>query len=223
MGLEKLTIIPLKADLVGQGDPIEVMYNPKEFSIDSSVQYQRSAMPGLQTPITQFVSGQAQTLSLDLFFDTYEKKADVRNYTSKLTDLLKIDSEIHAPPVCLFKWGAPLSLSPEKEMFFKGVFDKITQKFTMFLDSGRPVRATLSVSISEYRTIKEQLETINKQSSDRTKLRVLNEGDQLWHLANKEYLDPTLWRTIADANNIENPRLLTPGVELVLPPLEEKE
>jgi nucleoid-associated protein YgaU len=218
MGLAKLTIIPLKANLRDKEASIEVMYNPKEFTIDSSVQYQRSAMPGLQTPITQFVSGQAQTLSLDLFFDTYEKKTDVRESTSKLTNLLKIDSEIHAPPVCIFEWGVPLSL--DKGVFFKGVFDKITQKFTMFLDSGIPVRATLSVSISEYRTIKEQLETIKKESSDRTKLRELNEGDQLWHLADREYNDPTLWRTIADANKIENPRLLTPGIELVLPPLE---
>ena len=222
MELAKLTIIPLDANLREKGTSIEVMYNPKEFTIDSSVQYQRSAMPGLQTPVTQFVSGQTQTLSLDLFFDTYEEKTDVRKYTSKLTNLLKIDREIHAPPVCLFRWGGPISLSPEKEMYFKGVFDKITQKFTMFLASGLPVRATLSVSISEYRTIDEQEITIGFESSDRTKLRVLNQGDLLWHLADREYNDPALWRTIADANNIENPRLLTPGIELVLPPLEEE-
>lgn len=221
MGFAKLKIIPLKADLIAQGDAIEVMYNPKEFTIDSSVQYQRSAMPGLQTPITQFVSGQVQTLSLELFFDSYEKREDVRESTSKLTNLLKINSETHAPPVCRFEWGVPLSL--EKGVFFQGVFDKITQKFTMFLDSGIPVRATLSVSISEYRTIKEQLANIKKESSDRSKLRELKEGDQLWHLANREYNDSTLWRTIADANNIENPRLLTPGIELVLPPLEGEE
>ena len=220
MELAKLTIIPLNANLRDKGTSIEVMYNPKEFTIDSSVQYQRSAMPGLQTPVTQFVSGQPQTLSLDLFFDTYEKKTDVREYTSKLTDLLKIDSEIHAPPVCKFKWGAPLAL--KKDIFFQGVFDKITQKFTMFLESGIPVRATLSVSISEYRTIDEQQVSIKLESSDRTKLRVLNEGDRLWHLAYEEYNDQALWRIIADANNIENPRLLIPGIELVLPPLKEE-
>ena len=135
------------------------MYNPKEFTIDSSTQFQRSAMPGLQTPITQFVSGQTQTLSLDLFFDTYEDKTDVRIHTARMTNLLKIHSDIHAPPVCRFKWGVPLSL--DKGVFFQGVFDKVTQKFTMFLNSGMPVRATLSVSISEYRSIEEQTADIN--------------------------------------------------------------
>jgi nucleoid-associated protein YgaU len=220
MALAKLTIMPLKANLleVNKEAIVQVMYNPKEFTIDASTQFQRSAMPGLQTPITQFVSGQTQTLSLDLFFDTYEDKTDVRLHTAQVTNLLKIDSDIHAPPVCRFEWGVPLSL--EKGVFFQGVFDKVTQKFTMFLDSGMPVRATLSVSISEYRSIEEQTVRIKFQSSDRTKVRVLKQGDQLWYIAEQEYGDPAQWRLIADANNIGNPRLLPTGTEVILPPLE---
>jgi len=68
MEFAKLKITPLKANLIDKATSIEVMYNPKEFTIDSSAQFQRTAMPGLQTPVTQFVSGQTQTLSLDLFF-----------------------------------------------------------------------------------------------------------------------------------------------------------
>ena len=220
MGLAKLEIMPLKADLssVDTNAIVEVMYNPREFTIDSSTQFQRSTMPGLQTPVTQFVSGQTQTLSLDLFFDSYEARTDVREYTAKVTNLLKIHSDIHAPPVCRFKWGVPLSL--ETGVLFQGVFDKVTQKFTMFLDSGMPVRATLSVSISEYRTIAEQTRNIKFKSSDRTKVRVLKQGDQLWYLAVQEYGDASQWRLIADANNIENPRLLPVGADVSLPPLE---
>lgn len=221
MGLAKLKIIPLKNDMTTRNESaaVEVMYNPKELTLDSSTQFQRSSMPGLQVPVTQFVSGQTQTLSLDLFFDTYEQKMDVRKLTSKVANFLKIESDIHAPPVCVFEWGTPLST--EKGRFFKGVFDKVTQKFTMFHDSGMPVRATLSVSISEYQTIDEQLKFIKFQSSDRTKVRELKQAEQLWHLANQEYGDRSQWRVIADANNIENPRLLAVGAEVVLPPLKE--
>jgi nucleoid-associated protein YgaU len=35
-----------------------------------------------------------------------------------------------------------------------------------------------------------------------------------------EYGDPAVWRVIADANDIENPRLIEPGLQLRLPPLE---
>ena len=220
MGLAKLKILPLKANLqeINKEAIVTVMYNPKEFSIDSSTQFQRSAMPGLQTPVTQFVSGQTQTLSLDLFFDTYEQKTDVRAHTVKVTNLLKINREIHAPPVCRFEWGVPLSL--EIGVFFQGVFDKVTQKFTMFLESGIPVRATLSVSISEYRTIKEQLKHIKFESPDHTKVRVLKLGEHLWYLAEQEYGDPAQWRVIAEKNRISNPRLVPAGTELIIPPLE---
>jgi hypothetical protein len=219
MGLAKLKIVPLKTDLKtpDEAGAVTVMYNPKELSIDSSTQFQRSAMPGLQVPVTQFVSGQTQTMSMSLFFDTYEKKMDVRDETLKLTNLLKIDSKIHAPPVCQFEWGGPMV---DKRNFFKGVFDKISQKFTMFLDSGIPVRATLTVNISEYQAIRDQEVFIKLQSSDRSKVRFISQGDQLWHLSAKEYDDRTLWRVIADANDIENPRLLVAGLEVVLPPLE---
>jgi len=47
MGLAKLKILPLKADLkeIDKEAVVTVMYNPKEFSIDSSTQFQRSPMP----------------------------------------------------------------------------------------------------------------------------------------------------------------------------------
>ena len=39
-------------------------------------------------------------------------------------------------------------------------------------------------------------------------------------VAEREYGDPDLWRLIAKANKIDNPRSLKPGMELVIPPLE---
>lgn len=220
MGLAKLKVIPLQIDLKTRDESgaVTVMYNPKELTVDASTQFQRTAMPGLQVPVTQFVSGQTQTMSMSLFFDTYEKRTDVRAETSKLTNLLKIKRDIHAPPVCEFEWGGPLSAEPG--YFFKGVFDKISQKFTMFLDSGIPVRATLTVNISEFQTINDQEKYIKFESSDRNKVRFVNQGDQLWHLSAKEYDDKALWRVIADANNVENPRLFPAGLKVVLPPLK---
>lgn len=213
--LAKLTIVPERSV------PIIAMYNPATITIESSAQFQRTAMPGLETPVTQFVSGQNQTLSLDLFFDTYEQMLDVRIHTARVAELVKINRELHAPPVCKFLWGGPFSGKIGE--FFKGVFDKVTQKFTMFLESGIPVRATLTVSITEYKTLAEQLPFIKLQSADRTKRRVLKEGEQLWHHAYREYIDPAEWRRIADENKIENPRVLVPGTEIVIPPIEFEE
>lgn len=217
MGLEKLKIKPLDVHLEETGAVIEAMFNPAEFSIETRNQFQRTAMPGLPTPITQFVSGETQTLSFDLFFDSYEKREDVRVKTREVSDLLKINKEIHAPPVCRFEWGGAIQAD---KTHFQGVIDSVTQKFTMFLDSGVPVRATLTLKVSEFRTIQEQLHSLGLESADRTKRRIFKEGDSLWLLSHKEYGDPFQWREIAAFNRIDNPRLVPPGTELTLPPLE---
>ena len=210
MALEKAFIQPLDEKGRNKGERIVAMFNPEEYSIDKTVNYQRTNLPGLQTPVTQFVYGNAQTLKLDLFFDTYEKGEDVRNHTRKLTRLLDIDRDLHAPPVCKFIWG---------KLEFKAVIDSISQTFTMFLDSGIPVRAKLTISFTEYCTITEQLRGTPRESADRTKYHVLTQADSLWLLADKTYADPSLWRVIAEGNKIDNPRLLVPGMELIIPPL----
>lgn len=217
MGLQKLTIKPLDDKLKPTGKEIKAMYNPNELTIETRNQFQRSAMPGLPTPVTQYVSGQNQTVSISLFFDTYEKGEDVRKYSGEVVKLLKIDRALHAPPVCLFEWGG--SISGDRTTF-KGVLDSVSQKFTMFLDSGIPVRATLTVSISEYKNIKEQLKEIGFESADHTKRRIFKEGDSLWMMAYEEYGDPANWRDIAQANKITLPRQIEPGTELEIPPLE---
>lgn len=210
----------------GPGKPIEVLFNPAEYSIEKGNTFQSTSLPGLSTPVTQFVTGNADTLTMELYFDTYAKSSrhgnvtqreDVRNYTRKIANLMEIDKDLHAPPICEFTWGPPLG-TPEGFQF-RGIIEKVSQKFTYFLDDGTPVRATLNVTFKEYKTVKEQLEQIGRQSADRTKHREFKQGDALWLFANKEYGDPELWRVIADRNSLENPRIIAPGTELELPPL----
>ncbi|MYW16669.1 LysM peptidoglycan-binding domain-containing protein, partial [Streptomyces sp. SID2955] len=46
-------------------------------------------------------------------------------------------------------------------------------------------------------------------------------GDSLAMLAWREYGDPTAWRTIAEANGIDDPMALVPGTELVVPGMRD--
>jgi nucleoid-associated protein YgaU len=48
---------------------------------------------------------------------------------------------------------------------------------------------------------------------------MIAEGDRLCLIAAIEYHDSSRWREIADANDIDNPRLLRVGDEIALPPL----
>jgi hypothetical protein len=208
MALKKAMII---VDKGTSKENIQVLFNPNEYTLDTSNKYSWKQVPGLSMPIGQFVSGGTSTLSMDFFFDTYEKGTDVRVYTKKIAGLLDVIKDLHAPPVCRFVWGS---------IDFKGVVEKVNQKFTMFLDTGIPVRATLKVTFRSWQTKKEQLQNIPRESADRTKQKMLRQGDQLWMMASQEYENPGLWREIANANGIDNPLKLDPGRRITVPRLE---
>lgn len=208
MALKKAKII---VDKGNTKEDIEVLFNPTEYGLDASNEYKWERVPGLSMQVGQFVSGNTTTLTVDLFFDTYEKKTDVRVYTKKISGLLDIDKELHAPPVCRFVWGS---------VDFKGIVEKVTQTFTMFLDTGIPVRAKLKVTFRSWYTKEEQLQIIPRHSADRTKQKMLKQGEQLWMVAAEEYQDPGLWREIAKANRIDNPARLATGRRITVPRLD---
>ncbi len=195
-------------------DPaLEVLFNPAEYTHEISNNFQETSLPGLGNPIVQFVNGESQTLSMELFFDTWTnaEDQDVSELTRKFAETLEIDADLHAPPPVLFSWGS---------FSFKAVVQSLSQKFTMFDGGGRPVRATLNVNFKQYRPLSEQLESPRLNSADKTKTRVLTADDSLWAMAAREYGNVREWRRIARRNGIENPRLVTPGTVLVLLPLD---
>lgn len=194
-------------------DEIPIRFYPTEYSLDKSATYGEQNLPGLTSPITQFVSGSAASLSMELLFDTYEQRKDVREeYTNKIDALLEATGELHAPPILQIVWGGLTE--------FKWVLESANKRFTMFLQGGTPVRATVTVSFKQYEPPGTEGRKRPKESADRTKVRRVTEGDTLWLIASKEYGNPGAWRPIAKANGIENPRTLQGGSELVLPPLE---
>ena len=204
MGLEKAVIEPTK------GKRIEVRFNPNQYSLEKSNQIAEIGIPGLGAPILQYVRGNTRSLSMDLFFDTYEQQSDVRKYTDKIYGLLEIDSDTHAPPICKFHWG---------KFTFRCVLERVRGKFTLFLENGTPVRATLSVTFKEFIDVKVEVRKSPLQSADHFKTCIVKQGDSLSSIAAAEYDDPGMWRVIAQKNRIENPRVLEAGMRLVIPPL----
>lgn len=54
---------------------IEVMFNPTDYQITRNLSYAEIGVPGLSVPLIQFVRGEAQTLQLELFLDSSDRKA----------------------------------------------------------------------------------------------------------------------------------------------------
>lgn len=193
--------------------PIQVLFNPTQYGFDSSNQFAETPVVGQAAPILQYTRGNARTMSMELFFDTYESgigSRDVRRHTDRIYQLLEVEPTTHRPPVVKFAWGG---------LSFRCLVERVSGKFTLFLDSGVPVRATLTVALKEYVDPKDAPKGSPTQSADHTKTYVIGVGDTLSSIAAAEYGDPGEWRPIADVNEIVNPRILQPGRRIVIPPL----
>ena len=196
------------------GAPVVALFNPNEISRSRSLQWnepRRSLQGGGQDEgRAKFRYVEAETLAIELFFDTYESRSDVRFHTDLVADLAEVDTELHRPPMCHLQWGA--------FDIFSGVLSTMTQRFSMFLEDGTPVRATLSCGFLES-VPRSRSRARERHSADVTKTRHVRRGDTLHSIAADEYNDPALWRHIATANGIVNPRDVQPGTVLIIPRL----
>ncbi len=199
-------------------EKVKVLFNPNEYKITSAKKFKWIQPVGAERPIKQYVGSEVPQLEVELFFDTYgtpqpeSKKKDVRTYTEKVMAAMKVDAGLHQPPEVKFVWGS---------LNFQGVLTKATQTFTMFLDSGKPVRAKIAITLESVDTLEALMKKTPLESPDRTKHRILKQEEKLWQMAAKEYDNPSEWKRIAKANSIANPRVLSSGTRIKVPNIHE--
>jgi hypothetical protein len=225
-GLAKALLIDTSTGAVYQ-----VMYNPQELRIEQGNNFAEVGIPGLNAPPLQYVRGKSRVLTMELFFDSYETNDDVRRYTAPIVQLLDRQQQTQAPPVLLFSFG---------RMQFRCVLVDAAQRYTMFARDGTPVRSTMSVRLQEFVDIQVGIRqglffgsptvsaaanvalagaqgALNSVIAGSATVHVTVDGDTLSGIAAAYLGDPTLWRRIADANRIDDPLALLPGVSLVIP------
>ena len=188
---------------------IDFRFNPTEYQLQKSNNFAEIPIPGLESPPIQFVRGNSEKLTVELLADTSDTLKDVREeYVKPVRELMGINKESHAPPVVKFVWG---------KSEFKGVVDSLNVTYTLFSPEGTPLRAKLSLTLKEYRPVEIQLKDAPKTSPDVEKTWVARRGDKYSSIAAAVYRDPAVWRAIAEANEVKDPRVLRPGTVLTLP------
>ena len=101
-----------------------------------------------------------RALSLELFLDGTDKRASNRPGDTSRADrrarkFVTIDPELHAPPVCLFQW---------RQMQFYGVVTSFKEKYQLFDESGKVLRARVTLSIKSYEAVEVQLREMRLKS-----------------------------------------------------------
>jgi hypothetical protein len=227
--MAKMTFQRLSLTKERVGEPFEVQFNPTQFGLTKAAQFAEVSIPGLDQPIIQFVRGDSERLTLELFFDTTDGgtgplSIPVTTRVDPFYRLVKIDGDTHAPPIVRLTWGEnfPGFTTDRGRRAIPAldcVVDNVQRQFTLFSPDGIPLRATVTLSLREYRTLEEQLQALSLQSADHTRVHIVRQGETLPQIAFDAYHDARRWRLIADHNNILAPRRLAAGTVLELPPV----
>ncbi len=215
-----------KIEIEGLG-PIDCLFNPAQYAMSKVNNYHVGSVPSASFVAPQFAGGAPRELAVELLFDVTLSKPErpsIRPITDSLFKMMEVPAgggagaAGKAPPTVTFKWGAFES--------FKAVPTRLDVQFVLFRADGEPVRAWTRMQLLQVAadprsgSATPSAQNPTTRSTDPGGTCVVSEGDSLQSLANETYGDPTAWRVIARANDIDDPLRLRPGRRLSLPRLE---
>ncbi len=192
---------------------VEVQFNPETLTITYSNQKAGGDQKGGSA--MQFVGQGTTKLTLEIWFDVtvLQKKGDaepvkdVRKLTQKLNFFIKQDPKVvkdkkFKAPGVQFLWGSFL---------FNGVMDSLTEKLEYFSEDGKPLRAMLSISLSNQEIEFEfNPDAKDGETAGTRPFQSANQGSSMADQAAAAGNGKD-WKDMAGANGIENPRDLAGG------------
>ena len=211
---DAMALAKLQVTVEHTGDVI-LPFNPEEYTLNQDNTFASQAIPGLSGPILQFVNGNMQTLEMELllrYLGHRQRRRSGRPRADRPGRQAARDRQGTARAA-----GAAGAVG---ELDFRCVLARANQKFQMFADDGRPVRARVSVTFNRYHRPRARGE--GGQPADRRLQQVPRRGggrDAERRSPRRYYDDPRLWRPIALANALTDPRALGTGQALRIPSL----
>jgi Contractile injection system tube protein/LysM domain len=203
-----------KLDVEG-GDSIECAFNPQNYTISKTNVWTYKPTQGTDMPAPEFGGGLPMTFKLSLLLDSSLDGSDasVKDQANKLMQAMHGGGT--APRFITFSWGsvklpkaAPVSMSIQ---------------YALFHPNGEPMRAFVDLELAQA----EELTPTGTAQNPTTRgieglsSHTVRDGDSLPSIAYRAYGDPTRWRTIAMANDIDDPMQLRRGDTLMIPRLDQ--
>ena len=227
MPLEKAVLLELDRDLKDKkegGHQVTVQFNPETLKLSFSNQIAPTPPGGGADQSSgsagrQFVGSGTTKLSLQLWFDVTAvpdgEKAqadDVRKLTQDVVffitprqDEQSKDPKKLLPPGVRFLWGS---------FSFDGLMDSLEESLEFFSSEGKPLRAVMSFSLSQQKILKvdfkDEPQPGGGVSPGTRSFERAPAGATLQGIASSKGKGDN-WQAIAEANGIENPRMMEPG------------
>ena len=122
-----------------------------------------------------------------------------------------MNGSIHQPNFLKVRWGSAL--------MFRGRLHKLDIAYTLFDESGDPLRAELDVVFVEDMAVTAAQLAADKSSPDLTHVRIARAGDTLPLLCQAIYGSSRHYLLVARHNGLDDFRQLKMGQRLLFPPL----
>lgn len=205
---------PAKITNLNTSEIVNFMFNPFEFTISKTNSWSNRPVTGINVPLVSFTNGGAQSLTLNLYFDTTRSPSNVRAFTAPLWNMMMIDPNTidtntgkGQPPQVAFEWGG---------LYFKAIITTMSENFVLFGADGVPLRSKVTITLQQYidesdlpPQIQEQLANEQAQSTQQ-----MQEGDRMDNVATQNGQEPQSYRQISEQNNIDNPQRVPTGTQL---------
>jgi Contractile injection system tube protein/LysM domain len=209
------------------GETIEALFNPTEFTITKGNNWTFDPIKGTSLPTGKFGGGKPREMQVNLLLDRSlpNEGMSVKDITDKLFKMMEVPAGGAAggaksvPPLVTFQWGEMIP--------FKAACTSLTIAFQLFQPNGSPIRADVKLALTQAETATSaSSKSTGKKTNPTTRsegglgVHVVRDGDTLQSIAHKTYDDPGRWRTIAEANGVDNPLHLRRGSSLNLPRID---
>jgi len=198
-------------------------FNPSTVKLTkSSTWTAHPARGAAKGPKPQFVGTGPEVLAVTLLFDSFDTLGDQtwpktwqvqeaieQLFTWTCATPGSIQKLTPQPPTVTFSWGSGIN--------FTGILMQVNAEYTMFSPGGSPLRATADISLQKTPDDPAPTNPSSGGISGRRSA-LLGDCESLATIAYAEYGDPSLWRAIASANEIEDPARVPVGTRLLVPP-----
>jgi hypothetical protein len=208
---------------------LTVMFNPA--SISTKHENKFSTYQGINTSgrTAKYARTAPTNIQLDLVLDgtgvtDFGIASLIGKGTKSVADQIKdllgacfdMDGDIHEPKFLKIQWGEGVLKD------FDCRLQSVDIEYTAFDRSGAPLHATLKTVFIEDQETSKRLRKEGKNSPDLAHSRIVKSGDTLPLLSKEIYGSAEHYLRIAQANNLDDFRNLTPGQTIIFPPLEKE-
>ncbi len=194
------------------------MFNPSNFSVDNTFQYDDSQSDAETGSEQKFKSIAPREFDFNFLLDgtgASGEKIDVETEIEKFKKTTGFAGKKRRPLFLSLTWGT---------FTIRCVLKKMNVKYTLFRTDGTPVRGEVQASFAQYKTVEQQLlENPLSKLTSLTQLRDITAVDDLVSMGEKIYNDANKYIDIARANGLDSVRELSMGGRLEFPPLEQLE